>query len=144
MGKKNPCYKERPRITGLHRRILPFKKVLIPVLLELIQKIKEKGTHSNSFHEASVADTKARQGCRKNGNKMKQALGRDATTRSPRGNRGEPPPSARGSPTRQRRPASPDLQEPFLYADRDPSDKETKQFHLQQHQFSSAQLVSRD
>lgn len=31
-----------------------------------------------------------------------------------------------------------------LCADRDPSDKETKQFHLQQHQFSSAQLVSRD
>ena len=49
-----------------------FKKLLMPILLELFQKIKEKGTHSNSFYRANITNTKARQGCQKNRYKMKQ------------------------------------------------------------------------
>ena len=49
-----------------------FKKLLIPILLELFQKIKEKGTHSNSFYKANITNIKARQECQKNRNTMKQ------------------------------------------------------------------------
>lgn len=36
-------------------------KELMPILLKLFQKVKEKGVLTNSFYKASITDTKSRQ-----------------------------------------------------------------------------------
>ena len=51
--KKSPK-KQKPRTRYFHKRILSFRKELMPILLKLFQNIAEEGTLPHSFYEATI------------------------------------------------------------------------------------------